>query len=558
MNADIGDMGLSAIRRSGWEADAYVTLGQAGPSRNQNPFWSLLLRNWEAKRIANGDPPEEVNYLPLAVTRELLSGTRGTSEYTLRERLSSYPLSYALFNALPMKVTLGRFIRAVKAVGGLMRTVHIGTRLEIEDATLLRLACESNATLVRLDFAIEVPCLPAGLEVYCRPQGWHPGAAVTWYDTFDGENAMWKWTRGNKEASELHMAKCAELLTSNDESVGASTMAAGWASGRRPLRAQVDLTRHKTKLKEMEYFALHHHIAPLLPSGVGSVKQPALSHVVAGNQKATDILSHLCEQMPSLVAAGGLRIRHENVYSYLSRSSLGLPNELSGPEFFEALITFCRNDCLTMHLHRHSINAIAHAQFHNPYSVLMHASFACDSLHAMTNELLAHSIGSHRVGLNTSLARLGLPTEIALLAQLARVHQRLFCYREIDRDAIELELRLKTFLQQQLSSSSSSSTPQGMGADTCVYTFVCSLTVECMRYCLGLIGKLTTGKRDALVDRLSSALLTGGERTLQSFASILSSPEGDVHSWFDDLDNLTADSAERDVWDDIFADISGM
>ena len=519
VNPEIGEVGLSAIRRGGWDPDVELTLGQAGPSRNQNPFWILFPRNNTGSTFANGDPPEAVNALALALARWLKTGTRGMSEYTLRERLSRYPRSYSLFDALPMKVGLGRFIDGAHETGGWCKTVHIGVRLAVKHATLLRLACEAGGSIIRLDFAVEVPCIPAGLEVYTRPEGFHPGARVTWYTTFDGEHSMWAWTQGNPDASEECAAECAELLAARDDQpVSTAQIVNGWAAGRRPCKAEIELVRHRHKSKEMEYFALHHHVSPLLPPGFGQAKDRKLSHVAEANGKAKAVLSELQSEMDSLVADGNLRVRHENVYSQLTHESLGLPASLPWQEYYQAVIEFCTNDCLAMHLHRHHTNAISHGAFHSPESFLLSAQLECDALDAMCQDLLTHSIGGRRIGLTTSLARLGLTTEIALGAQLARVHQRLLCYREIDRDAINLELRLNSFLSAQPSTASSE---QFGGAESVVYNFVCSLTVECMRYCLRLLPALTTGKRDVLVDRLSRTLLRSGDRTLTAFASVL-------------------------------------
>lgn len=109
VNPDIGEIGLQVMHRGGWDWRHFVSLGQAGPGRHQNAYWLLLKRNETGASFDNKDPPDAVNFTALRVAARLVRGTRGLSEYTLKERLSSEPKSLALFDALPMKIgTLSR------------------------------------------------------------------------------------------------------------------------------------------------------------------------------------------------------------------------------------------------------------------------------------------------------------------------------------------------------------------------------------------------------------------------------------------------------------------
>lgn len=470
-------------------------------------------------------------------------------------------------------------MNATLAEGGTIRTIHIGTRWDVKHCRLLRCAFEHGAVIIKLDFAIEVPVLPSGLEVYCRPSGKHTGAAIKKHQTFDGQNFMWVWNAGvchklhfnplllryiclfpfagDPEQGGQRAADCMEALcqhAADDESysftgsmavhgvegLSTSSIVRAW-SARAPLRAEVDLVRYTHKAREVEYFNLHHHTAPHLPCLTQS-RKPKLDHVIRRLQKARGIIEHLRARMPDMVANGEVRVRHEHSYINLTRSSLGLATDLAGSAFFDAVIQFMTYDCVAMHLYRHHVNAIQHSQFHPVSSALFFASMECDSLEHICQALLGQRIGSYRIGVHTPLERLGFVTEIALRAQTARVHQSLFSFSNEDREAIQAEVKWKSFFEAHLphilkpaakpSEATRASEPPSL--ELVVYAFVCSLTVEPMRYCLQLLGETSTGTRSELINRLNAALFKNGERTLHEFCSALGqnfcSASGQNHS----------------------------
>lgn len=106
-------------------------------------------------------------------------------------RIVNPTLSYTTLSGV------GRIVRAVREEGGSLRTVHVGNRMALEHAKLVKAAVIHSQVIRRLDVAGEWPIDEAvGMEVYSRPTGQHPGFGVKWYETFDGENKMFAWRRG--------------------------------------------------------------------------------------------------------------------------------------------------------------------------------------------------------------------------------------------------------------------------------------------------------------------------------------------------------------------------
>ena len=64
---------------------------------------------------------------------------------------------------------LGRFVEAVKQVGGALRLVHIGTRLKVEHASTLRKCLVNEGHIEVMDMTLERPYSQLGIEVSTLP-----------------------------------------------------------------------------------------------------------------------------------------------------------------------------------------------------------------------------------------------------------------------------------------------------------------------------------------------------------------------------------------------------